>query len=295
MHVWNAEETARCLPYGPLAEALADVLRDAAAGKARAPQRHVHALPDGGTLLLMPAWDERLGVVKRVSVHPRNAELGLPAVRAELTVFDVTTGEVIAMLDGETVTARRTAALSRLAVERLAPARPRSLLLVGAGRQAQAHLEALAELGLKRVFLHNRSLSRAARLATYARSLGLYAQTTPTPEAAGEVDLVVTATASPTPVVPADLGNAFVVAVGAFTPEMAEIPPERVRASTIVVDTLEGARAEAGDLIQAGVDWESVHPLSAALAEGKPLKPPVLFKSVGSALFDLAAARVAFG
>ncbi|WP_456411740.1 delta(1)-pyrroline-2-carboxylate reductase family protein [Oceanithermus sp.] len=293
MKFWNAEETARRLPYGPLAEELAKTLRDAAAGRAQAPQRHVHRLPQEGSLLLMPAWDDTLGVLKRVSVHPANAARGLPLVRAEVVAFDAASGEPLAFLDGEAVTARRTAALSRLAVERLMQAPPRRMLLVGAGRQARAHLEALLELGLEQVFLYNRTLSRAAELAGYARTLGLSAQTVPAPEAAGEVDLVVTATASPTPVVPADLGDAFVVAVGAFTPEMAEVPPERVRASTVVVDTLEGAQAEAGDLIQADVDWSRVHALANVLERGPELAPPLLFKSVGSALFDLAAARLA--
>src|SRR5439155_13530104 len=91
--------------------------------------------------------------------------------------------------------------------------------------------------------------------------------------------------------------DTFVVAVGAYLPEMAELPAELVRRSselaTLYVDTLGGARAEAGDLIMAGIDWARVTPLEEALDAPRPDKGPVIFKSVGHALWDLAAARLA--
>ena len=294
MKLLTAAETASLLPYDRLAASIAEVLEDARAGRAKAPARSVHTLPEGGALLLMPAWDERLGVLKRVSVHPRNPAYGLAQVQAELLVFDARTGEARFVLDGSTVTARRTAALSLLAVKRLRGGKLRRALLIGAGAQAEAHLEALALLQPERLYIYNRTFSRASELAAHGRGLGLAVQTVPFPDkVAAGVDLVVSATSSPTPVVPENLSeDVLVVAVGAFTPEMAEVPPALVRRSRVYVDTLEGARSEAGDLLQAGVDWREVRTLAQTEAGAKG---PVVFKSVGSALWDLAAARLAYG
>ncbi len=294
MKLLSPSETASLLPYDQLAASIAEVLEDARAGRAVAPAREVHPLPDGGTLLLMPAWNEHLGVLKRVSVHPGNPARGLAQVQAELLVFDVRTGEARLVLDGATVTARRTAALSLLAVERLRAGKVRQALLIGAGVQARAHLEALAVLRPERLYVYNRTFSRASELAAYGRGLGLAVQTVPFPDkVAASVDLVVSATSSPTPLVPEGLADdALIVAVGAFTPEMAEVPATLVRRARVYVDTLEGARSEAGDLLQAGVDWREVRTLAQVHA---PVKGPVVFKSVGSALWDLAAARLAYG
>jgi ornithine cyclodeaminase len=91
----------------------------------------------------------------------------------------------------------------------------------------------------------------------------------------------------------------FVAAVGSFEPEAAELPAELVSRSTVVVDTLEGAREEAGDLIQAkrvgAFEWDSATSLEDALRASERPKGTVVFKSVGHALWDLAAARTAFG
>jgi ornithine cyclodeaminase len=87
--------------------------------------------------------------------------------------------------------------------------------------------------------------------------------------------------------------NAFIAAVGAFKSSMAEVPPGLARAARVVVDTLEGAQAEAGDLIQAGIDWTAARAIEDVLGDPRPARGPVLFKSVGHALWDLAAARLA--
>jgi ornithine cyclodeaminase len=87
--------------------------------------------------------------------------------------------------------------------------------------------------------------------------------------------------------------DAFVGAIGAYTADMAELPPDLVRRSVVYVDTLEGTRSDAGDLIQAGVEWSSVTPLEDALDLPRPQRGPVFYQSVGHALWDLAAARLA--
>ncbi len=121
-------------------------------------------------------------------------------------------------------------------------------------------------------------------------------------EALGEATLVVTATTSETPVLPAGVrDDAFVAAVGSFKPTMIELPAQLVARSRIVVDDIEGAREEAGDLLaaeDAGVfDWEKAISLEDALSQpncSAETDGPVVFESVGHALWDLAAARLAF-
>ena len=294
MKILDASQTAAALPYPKLIAELARVLQQADQGQVSEPLRTVHELPGGAHLLLMPAWDAELGVVKRISVHPNNAEQNLPSSRAELLAFDARNGAGLFLADGDVVTARRTAALSLLAAQTLHPTSIEGILIIGAGRQAQAHANAFAEVFKpKRFFLYNRTLSRASNLANHIREKGIHAQTVPHPERIGhQVDCIISATSSRTPVVPEGVrDDVCVIAVGAYTPEMAELPPKLIKRSSIVVDTLSGARAEAGDLIRAGVSWENVIPLAKALVD-PPTSYPIIFKSVGSAIFDLAAARL---
>ena len=247
--------------------------------------------------MLMPAADNELTITKLVTVHTQNAYKGLPSVQAEVLVFDTRTGERLLWLDGVTVTARRTAALSLLAAQMLAPNPAGPLLIVGAGTQGRTHMEAMTQgLGVRQVYIASRDLIHAEELATHARSLGVEAQTVSRPEdVLAQTPLIVTATTSPSPVLPAEVrADAFIAAVGAFQPDRAELPPELVRAAHLFVDTLEGAKAEAGELILADIDWERVTPLEEAITLPRPSAGPVVFKSVGHALWDLAAARLAW-
>jgi ornithine cyclodeaminase len=250
-----------------------------------------------GTLLLMPASDGHIAITKLVTVHPENRKEGLPTIQGEVIVMDAINGRRLGILDGITVTARRTAAVSALAARRLAPDPAGPLLIVGAGTQARAHLEAFREvLSVQQVFITSRTLENAEKLAVFARSLELRVQVLQHSESVlKDVTLIVTATNSASPVIGGELrSDAFVAAVGAFTPSMAELPADLVRRSRLFADSLEGVRAEAGDFIQAGIDWDRVRPLAEALEEQRPEEGPVIFKSVGHAMFDLAAARLAF-
>ncbi|WP_461208275.1 delta(1)-pyrroline-2-carboxylate reductase family protein [Desulfocurvus sp. DL9XJH121] len=300
MKVYSARETADLLPYKELSDAVADVLRAAAWGEAQAPPRLVHSLPDGGSLLLMPASDGRMAVTKVLTVLPGNAHRGLPLISADVLALDAATGERLGILDGQTVTARRTAAASLLAARTLARGRGGPLLVVGAGVQARAHLEAFASgLGVRQAYLCSRSGQNLMSLANHALSLGVDASVVASPaEVLSRCPLVVTATTSREPVLPDDaldllMPGAFIAAVGSFTPEAAEIPPGVVRGAFVVADTPD-VRHEAGDLIRADVDWGRVSYLADVL-DGPAPEGPVFYKSVGSALFDLAAARLALG
>ncbi len=215
--------------------------------------------------------------------------------------MEAATGSRLGLLDGTVVTARRTAALSMLAARELAPHPDGPLLIVGAGTQGRSHLEAFREgLGVSEVFIYSRTTESSAALAEHAVGLGMDAVVVPRPEdALDEVTLLVTATTSREPVLPEGVrGDAFVAAVGSFEPEAAELSPAMISRSTVVVDTTEGAREEAGDLLQAesvgAFRWESAAALEDALRWSERPAGPVVFESVGHALWDLAAARTAF-
>ena len=276
----DASATAALLPYPALAEELRYILADKRAGLAHAPVRMALTLPGDGTLLVMPASDPRLAITKLVTVHPKNAGSASPVVQADVLVMDAVTGERLVMLDGATVTARRTAAISLLAALTLAPVPQGPLLIVGSGVEARAHMEALAEgLGVREVRILSQNPQHAARLALQGREMGLNATVA---ESAGEAcldaGLIVTATTSNVPVLPDVVrSDVFVAAVGAYRPDSAELPASLVRRARLYVDTLEGCREEAGDLILAGVNWSKVVPLEEALSGGRPSDGPVVF------------------
>lgn len=302
MEILAARETEARLPYPELADSIREVMDGRREGKLGAPSRLVLLLPEGGNLLVMPAADGELAITKLVTAHPGNAEHELPTIQGEVVVMEARTGRRLGILDGATVTARRTAALSLLAARTLAPHPHGPLLIVGAGTQARSHLEAFREvLGVSEVLLTSRTVERAVALAEHARSLGMDARVVDGPgEALDGVGLIVTATTSHEPVLPDEVpAGVFVAAVGAFNPGMAELPPALVGSSRVVVDTLEGAREEAGDLIQAeqagAFGWENATQLEDAVLWNESPGGPVVFKSVGHALWDLAAARTAFG
>ena len=235
-------------------------------------------------------------MVKTITVHPGNRER--PVIQGEVTVLDAATGERLGTLDGPTVTARRTAAVSLLAARRLAKEPGGPLVVIGSGVQARGHAAAFWQgLGVREIMLCGRDPARLAAAAQELAAMGVTVAVTADP---GERDrltaragLIITATTSAEPVLADNVRDeAFVAAVGSFTPQAAELPASLVERASLFVDDLASAKAEAGDYLRAGVDWGRVTPLEDVL-DGAPPRPagPVVFKSVGHALFDLAAAK----
>ena len=301
METFDASETAARLPYAALADAIREVALARPSGAVHAPPRLALPLPNRAFLLVMPASDEDLAITKLVTVHPENPGHGRPTIQGEVVVMEASTGTRLGLLDGATVTARRTAALSLLAAREFAPRPNGPLLIVGAGAQGRSHLEAFREgLGVSEVFVASRTPAGAESLAARAEDLGMEATVVADPGAAlAEVSLVVTATTSREPVLPdAVAEGTFVAAVGSFEPEAAELPPGLVSGATVVVDTMEGTREEAGDLIQAektgSFRWTGATELEEFLRRRDRPSGTVVFKSVGHSLWDLAAARTAF-
>ena len=217
------EQTAQALPYLELAQAVRGLLRDPSVS---VPPRTVQALASGGSLFVMPASDEKVAVTKLITFVASNPARGLPAIQGDVLVFNVHDGRRLHILHGPTVTARRTAAVSLLAAMELAPAPKGPLLIVGAGVQGQAHLEVFVQgLGVTDVLIASRSAASADALVAHARTLGVQAQRTDDPDAAlAECTLVVSCTSAQAIALrglPRD--DAFVCAVGAFTPQMVEV------------------------------------------------------------------------
>lgn len=293
----NATQTAECLPWAPLVAELAHLLQD---NSVTVPPRLVQALPGGGSLFVMPANDRQVAIAKLITFTPANAGTARPAIQGDVVVFDVASGERQLVLDGPTVTARRTAAVSVLAAQRLAQTTSGPLLIVGAGVQGKAHLEAFADvLNVKTVFISSRSTGSAQALATHAQSLGMDAQVVQDANTAlAYCPLAVTCTPAQAVVLSAmPREDGFISAVGAFTPSMVELSAPLCRhfanKGQVFVDTADAAH-EAGDLLQAGLDVGNFPPLASVLkADFSKTPGAVLFKSCGWAGWDLAAARLA--
>jgi ornithine cyclodeaminase len=307
MRIISAEEIRAGLPWARLEAALEAVFRAGCA----APLRHRHALPPAGgapegMLLLMPAWDARHTGVKIVHVAPGNGTRGLPAVQAVYLLSDAATGQPLAMLDGGELTDRRTAAASTLAGRFLARPDSRRLLVLGAGRVGAALAEAWCDrFPIEDAAIWSRNPAHAHALADRLRAHGLPARATAEADPRG-FDIVSAATLSEQPLVRgAAVGpGTHVDLVGAFRPSMRESDGALLARATLVVDTRAGALAEAGDLVQAVAEGAitEAHVVAelAQLCRGehpgrRDAAEVTVFKSVGWAGEDLAAASLAYG
>jgi ornithine cyclodeaminase/alanine dehydrogenase-like protein (mu-crystallin family) len=301
----SAEEVHAALGYPELVEAL----RAAFVAGGEAPVRSSYSVtPEGDRLLLMPAW--RAGTdlgVKLVTVFPRNPERQLPSVSALYVLMDGATGHPQALIDGEALTLRRTAAASALASTYLSRADSRCLLLIGTGAlapfMAAGHC---AVRPIREVLVWGRSAERARLTAEALKVHGIAAEPV-TDLASGlrRADIVSSATTAREPLVHGRLIKAgtHVDLVGAFTAAMRESDDALVSTAEVFVDTYAGALKEAGDLVQplASRVIGREH-LRAELADlvhdrhpgRRSLSEVTLFKSVGTALEDLCAARLVF-
>jgi alanine dehydrogenase len=301
VRVYSAGEVHAALPWAPLAQAL----EAAFVAGAQVPLRHAHALSARDSLLLMPAWNAQVLVLKLVTVMPDAPD----TVQATVLVADRATGAPLAVLDGEALTLRRTAATSALAARHLARAEAHTLLLVGSGRLAgwMARAHAALRPALRQVLVWGRRPEAAAALAGTLAQEGLPARAADGLEAAVRAACIVCcATTSDRPLVQGRwlAPGTHLDLVGGFTPRMREVDDAAVAASRIVVDTYAGALAEAGDLVQplaaGAIRREHVVAELAELLRGQcpgRTRPGeiTLFKSVGTALEDLAAAQMVVG
>jgi ornithine cyclodeaminase len=308
MRVVTADEIERALSY----PALIDALREAFRADIETPLRHTHMLPQPGgseaKLLLMPAWTtsgERLVGCKLVSVYPDNAKVGKPSVYGSYVLMSGDTGEPLAVMDGTTLTAWRTACASALAASYLAREDAAHLLMVGAGALASHLIHAHSAVRpIRRVTLWNRTRGNAVKLAFALSLRGIEPEIAEDLETAvREADIVSCATLSATPLVRGKWlkKGAHLDLVGAYTPKMRESDDDAVRRARVYVDTRAGAPKEGGDIAQplkSGVLKKDairgdLFELCRGKAKGRTSDTHItLFKSVGTAIEDLAAAML---
>lgn len=293
MKHYSAAQTRALLPYSALVDALARTVQDYAEGAILCPERLSIPAPEGSALLMtMPTASKDLLVTKILTICPNNTGTDRPTIQGVVTCADAATGTFLFALDGPTVTMRRTSAISLLGIKLLARGPVKRVLMIGTGTQAIAHAEALAALYPHAcVTVRGRSAERAEKFCQQYSTPSFRLA----PEQADEepFDVVLTLTSSTTVLYDAPAApHCLVIGVGAYKPEMIEVGPQIVHNSLLYVDDPVGAPTEAGDLIQAGINWQNVRPLAAALTGEVPAGQPIFFKSVGCAAWDLAACRV---
>lgn len=304
MLVLDEAETRNALPFAGLIDALDVMFRS----NPQAPPRHHHSIEVPGesdaTLLLMPAWlAGRYIGVKMVSVFPGNGKRGLPAIFGSYLLSSGSTGELLAMVDGGELTARRTAAASALASRYLSRRDSSTLLICGTGRLSTNLIEAHSAVRpIRKVLIWGRDPAKAKEIVDRHGPAGLsITVATDLEAAAAQADIISCCTLSEQPLVKGAWlrPGTHLDLIGAFKPTMRETDDEAVRRSRLFVDTRAGALSEGGDLIQpirAGVISADdivaeLAELAGGIAKGRQTEDEItLFKSVGASIEDLAGA-----
>ena len=299
MRIYSREDVIKALPYDRL---VAELPRRLLQG-AEAPQRHVHTVtqpsePDA-SLLMMPAWSASgAGGVKIVNVTPGNVGRDLPAVTASYLLFDAVTGEHKALLDGGELTARRTAAVAALAADRLARNDAHRLLLVGSGRIATELAFAYrAVRDIRHVSVYSPTQRNAERLGHILRDNGFDASVCDDLQGGvQDADIVACATLSKEPIVRGAWlrSGQHVALIGGYLADMREADDDTVSRGAVWVDTLTALR-EAGDVMSLGEGdiKGTLFDLCGVGAIDGRADMITVFKSVGDASQDLAAAAIA--
>ncbi len=312
----SAEQVKDALTFPELIEALRSAFLQSVVTPLRAHHSLVRANAPEATLLVMPAWDDfsenpdpgnsYVGL-KTVTIYPDNTTKGLPTVMGLYILLDGNSGQPLAVVDGQSITLWRTACASALAASYLANNNAKNLLMVGAGALAPYLIRAHASIRpITRVSVWNRNPKKAKNLAENLSSEQFRIEATEDIEgAAREADIISCATISDRPLI---LGKwlklgSHLDLVGGFRPDLRECDDEAVKNARIYVDTREGALSEAGDLVQplkkGVISKQDIVADLFDLTRGnkggrQTYDEKTLFKSVGSALEDLAAAKLVY-
>ncbi len=305
MKLIERNEVEKALDYPSLIEAL----RTAFQGDIKTPPRHHHDFknPKEGidsTLLLMPAWEESedLGV-KIVTVSPNNAKYDLPGINGIYLLFDAQKGVVEAIMDGKALTAKRTAASSALASSYLSRENSTSMLMIGTGALSEELIRAHASVrDIKDVYIWGRDKTKALKIAEKLKDDFNINAIDNIEDKISDVDIISCATLSQTALVFGKYlkEGQHVDLVGAYKPNMREADDVLIKTVDIFIDT-DMAKKETGDIkipLEEKVICEDdikadLFELTRLKKEGRTSSSQItLFKSVGHALEDLAAAKL---
>ncbi|HEX8945433.1 MAG TPA: NAD(P)-binding domain-containing protein [Gemmatimonadaceae bacterium] len=303
LRVLSASDIDGAIDMRGAIDAMAAAFRQLAAGRATVPQR-LGLSTDKGLVLAMPGFLPNQGALatKIVTVFPENSRVGLPSIFGLVVVLDASTGAPVALIEGSRLTAVRTGATSALATKLMARADARCVALFGAGVQARTQIAGVrAVRGIREVRICSRRAETAEQLAR--ELVGVEARVVSDPsEAVRGADIIITATTSSTPLFDGrDLEpGTHINAIGAYAATMREVDSTTVQRARVVVDTKDGALAEAGDIIipmgegvisASHIVAELGDLVSGATAGRTAASEITLFKSVGHAAQDVALAR----
>jgi len=292
MQYLDEDAVRQLLRWDELIPAVEDALAKFSAGRALQPVRNVLTIEERKRYLgLMPAVIDDFASVKVINYYPGNEGTGLHTHLGVIVLFRADTGEPLSVMDGRLITEMRTAAVSAAVTKLLMPADSRVLALLGSGVQAKAHLEALSTIHhFDDVRVWSRTHEHAERFAAEHHATAMDAES-----AVRGADVIVTVTNAQEPVLKGAWlkRGAHVNAVGANRPTWRELDDEVMR-NTLVVDSREAVLQESGDVIQTNA------PIAAEIGElfagTKTISRTLttVFKSLGQAVEDLAAARIIY-
>ncbi|NLF10892.1 MAG: hypothetical protein GX597_03805 [Anaerolineaceae bacterium] len=310
LRVLSGDDVRRAITMAEAIQAVKEAYIQLSAGQAIVPLRtSVPVEGRGGVTLFMPAYlakSDAMGA-KIVSVFPGNLAQGLPTIHAMVIVVNAETGQPNAIMDGTYLTALRTGAASGVATDLLARPDARVVAIMGAGAQGRTQLEAVCAVRpIEKVWVLDANPEAAALYVEDMRRRGrpipeAFSIAASSSEALRDADVICTATTSTRPVfADAELKpGAHINGIGAYTPEMQEVPAETVARSRVVVDSRSATLAEAGDLIipiqQGMMTADDIHgeigEVAAGLIPGRQSAEEItFFKSVGVAVQDVAVA-----
>lgn len=258
-----------------------------------------------GLTLTMPAYlaEEKILGLKVVSVFPDNVQHNKPSINGTVLLLDATTGEPLMLMDASYLTALRTGAISGLATQYFSRDLPSTVTIVGAGVQAITQLEAVATVRqIERVFVWSRHSESARKFAKKMESFYDIHVCEQLSSALKKSDIICTATGSTEPLIYLqDLPpHVHINAIGSHHPSMQEIAGEVLQKSVVIVDQIEAAMSEAGEIINAveqqKLKKESIIELGSWLLKKTPhfQEQLTVFKSVGLAIQDLSVAQVVY-
>jgi ornithine cyclodeaminase len=305
MLMLNAADVRRLLPMNTCIEVIGEAMRAASSGAVTTPERIITPLADGDSyFFVMPGvlTESTVYGAKVVGLHPGNAALGRPAIQGFVALFDGGTGCPLALVDGAEITRIRTAAASALATRLLARPDASTHGILGAGVQAEAHLEAVACVrGIERVLVWARNSDKARQFASaHSRETGLNVAAVENAADAAACDVVSVVTHSPDPVLRGAWlrPGGHLNLVGAHEPHHREADTEAVTRARVYVDSRRGALSEAGDLLMPIAEGrfaagDIVGEIGAVLAGAAPGRANgeqiTLYKSLGIVAQDLYA------
>ena len=309
MLILSREDVEKVLPHSELFEPLRQGFQMLADGNCEMPLRTVIEMGQfDGVSLFMPAYGEgvRSAGLKLVTVMSQNPSKNLPLIHSAYLYVSAETGEILSLMDAEYLTSARTAVASALATEQLGKAGGKVLGMFGTGVQAWGHVQAFTSLfEISQILLFPLTPELGAGFkARIDEHLGIPASVGD-PSELEEVDIICTCTTNAEPLFAMSALNpgAHINAMGAYRPNTREIGTDVVAGSILVVDSYEGALAEAGELViaieEGAITSDHIFASLDEIISGKKQVPDTgdrvtLFKSLGMAMEDLVAADLAY-